>query len=73
MEPKTDKDQEQDIMLAKMNLTLETILTEVKKTNGRVTAIETWKHKIQGAYSAVVIVCTVLGFCIGMALTFILK
>ncbi len=70
---KTDIDQEQDIMLAEMNTKLSLILAEVQKTNGRVTVIETWKSKMQGAYAAILVVGTVLGFGVGIAITIYVK
>lgn len=63
---KTKTDQQQDIMLAEINTQLSQILAEVKKTNGRVTVIETWKSKIQGAYSAIVVICSIGAFVIGI-------
>lgn len=73
MEQKTQTDQQQDVMIAIINTKLDQILTEVKKTNGRVTTLETWKSKVQGGYFALVAVCTVLGFAIGIAATIYVK
>jgi hypothetical protein len=69
MAKKTLTDQQQDVMLAEINVKLTAILTEVKKTNGRVTAIETWKSKVQGAYSAIVVVSTVVAFIGGILIS----
>jgi len=63
---KKTTDQQQDIMLAEINAQLSQILAEVRKTNGRVTVLESWKSKIQGAYSAIVVLCTIGAFAVGI-------
>jgi hypothetical protein len=80
MAKKSNTDHEQDIMLAKIEKTLESLLekqeltyAEVKKTNGRVTTLETWRSKMQGAYAAVVVVSTLVGFGIGIVITIYVK
>jgi hypothetical protein len=70
---KSQHDQDQDITLATINATLVQVLAEVKKTNGRVTAIEIWKNKVQGGYAAIVAVCTFLGVVIGIMVTFFVR
>lgn len=70
---KTQADQDQDVILAEIKTTLGQVLSEVKKTNGRVTVIETWKYKVQGGYAAIVAVCTVLGVVIGIMITFFVR
>ncbi len=37
------------------------ILAEAKKTNGRVTAIETWKNKVKGAWAMLLLVAAAAG------------
>lgn len=46
---------------------------EVKKTNGRVTALENWRSKMRGAWYAIVIVATVFGVVVGWAISLLTK
>lgn len=77
---KSEADQEQDITLARIDeklkgmiATQELIYAEVKKTNGRVTVLENWKSKLNGSYIAIVAVCSVFAFIIGITVTYFLK
>ena len=48
-----------------MNNQLTHIFNEVKKTNGRVTALENWKSRLQGSWKAVVVLSVAIGGVIG--------
>lgn len=45
---------------------LEAILAEAKKTNGRVTTIETWKNKVKGAWAMLILVAAGAGTIAGL-------
>lgn len=46
------------------------ILAEAQKTNGRVTAIETWKNKIKGAWAMLVLVAAGTGTIAALVVEF---
>jgi hypothetical protein len=50
---------------------LEQILGEAKKTNGRVTVLETWKNKIKGAWAVVILIAVAAGTVSTIVVTYI--
>jgi uncharacterized protein YgbK (DUF1537 family) len=49
---------------------LQQILNEAKKTNGRVTTIETWKNKIKGAWAMLILVAAGTGTIAALVVEF---
>lgn len=54
-------DERQKNMSEKMEL----VYSEVKKTNGRVTALENWKSSLIGSWKTLVIISSVIGTALG--------
>jgi hypothetical protein len=61
-------DERQKAMLAKLEL----VYDEVKKTNGRVSALETWKSGILGGWRATTVISALIGAVIGFLTNFLL-
>ena len=45
-----------------MHHTIDEILIQVKKTNGRVSKLETWKDQCMGGLKVALVIVTILGF-----------
>jgi hypothetical protein len=50
---------------------LKLILIEAKKTNGRVTALETWRDKSKGAWAMLLLVAAATGTIAGLIVNYI--
>lgn len=56
--------------LSSQKETLDSILIEAKKTNGRIQQLENWKSESKGQWRALVVLGTVIGFIIGAVVEF---